>query len=48
MNYEEYKAQFLRERFVLLDELNQEEMDLIPKGSKSVEYAYYCYASNHP
>jgi len=40
LNYEQYKEQFLRERFVLLEKLDEKEIDSIPKSTKSVEYAY--------
>lgn len=40
VGFNEYKEQFLKEKFFSLVQLDDVEIDTIPKSSKSVEYEY--------
>lgn len=40
VDFNKYKAQFLKEKFFSIVQLDDVEIDTIPKSSKSVEYEY--------
>jgi len=42
VDFKQYKEQFIRERFVLLKKLDDNETESIPKSTKKEEYDYLC------